>query len=45
MFAAIGHRVLALKRVAYGNLQLDNLPSGKFRILSKQDIEKIFSSA
>ncbi|MBI5558247.1 MAG: rRNA pseudouridine synthase [Deltaproteobacteria bacterium] len=43
MFAAIGHRVLALKRVAYGNLQLDNLPSGKFRILSKQDLEKIFS--
>ncbi|MFH1216351.1 MAG: pseudouridine synthase [Pseudomonadota bacterium] len=44
MCAAIGHRVLALKRLSYGNLQLGSLPSGKFRILRKKDIEKIFSS-
>ncbi|OKY76324.1 MAG: pseudouridine synthase [Desulfobulbaceae bacterium DB1] len=44
MCAAIGHRVLTLKRISYGNLQLGSLPSGKFRILRKKDIEKIFSS-
>ncbi len=43
MFAAIGHRVIALKRTAYGKLKLGNLPSGKFRILNKKDIEKIFA--
>ena len=44
MFAAIGHPVLTLKRVAYGNLRIGSLPVGKFRVLKKKDIEKIFSS-
>ncbi len=43
MFAAIGHRVLRLKRTAYGNLRLGNLPSGKFRYLPPEDISLIFS--
>lgn len=43
MFAAVGHRVVALKRTAYGGLKLGPLPTGKFRIIGKSDIEKIFS--
>ncbi len=33
-----GSRVLSLKRIAIGNLHLDNLESGKFRFMSKQDV-------
>lgn len=43
MFAAIGHRVLELKRVAYGGLQLGNLPTGAYRILTRKDLNRIFS--
>ncbi|MBI4791584.1 MAG: rRNA pseudouridine synthase [Deltaproteobacteria bacterium] len=43
MFAAIGHKVLELKRIAYGNLKLGSLPAGKFRLLGEKDIEKIFA--
>ncbi len=43
MFQTVGHPVLALKRLAYGNLELNNLAIGKFRILCKNDIKKIFS--
>lgn len=43
MCAAIGHRVLALRRIAYGNLRLGDLPTGKYRRLSRKEVEKIFS--
>lgn len=43
MFAAIGHPVITLKRIAYGNLSLGSLPSGKYRLLQKKDLEKIIS--
>lgn len=43
MFAAISHRVLELKRTAYGGLKLGSLPKGKYRFLSKKDLKKIFS--
>ena len=43
MFQAIGHPVQTLKRLAYGNLGLDDLPLGKFRILNQNDIKRIFS--
>jgi len=42
MFAAIGHPVISLKRIAYGHLFLEGLATGKFRILSPQDLKKIF---
>ena len=42
MFAAIGHRVLFLKRVAYGKLKLGSLPLGKYRFLSQKDLKLIF---
>ena len=43
MFAAVGHPVLSLQRLAYGGLQLGQLPTGSFRILDAKDIDKIFS--
>ncbi len=42
MFDAIGHHVIHLKRLAYGNLQLGNLSSGKYRFLNKNDLNKLF---
>ena len=42
MFQAIGHPVVHLKRVAYGNLFLQGLPPGKYRILCPEDLKKIF---
>lgn len=43
MFQAVNHRVLHLKRTAYGKLTLGALPLGKYRFLSATDIKKIFS--
>ena len=43
MFAAIGHKVLELKRTAYGQLYLGDLARGKFRYLKKKEIDLIFS--
>ena len=38
MFASVGHPVLYLKRIAIGNVKLGNLPLGKWRHLSDQEI-------
>jgi len=43
MFQAVHHRVLHLKRTAYGQLGLGMLPLGKFRFLTPDDLKKIFS--
>lgn len=43
MFQAIDHRVIELKRTAYGKLLLGKLPSGKYRFLSKNDLKNLFS--
>jgi 23S rRNA pseudouridine2605 synthase len=42
MFEAIGHPVLELKRIAYGQLELGELRSGKYRFLTPADIKLIF---
>lgn len=39
----IGIRTISLERVKVGNLSLGNLKQGKYRELTKKDIEKIFS--
>lgn len=44
MCSAVGHPVLTLKRLSYGNLQLGTLPRGRYRILSRREVETIFSS-
>ena len=42
MFSAIGCKVYDLKRIAIGKLELGDLPKGKYKILTKKDLEKIF---
>jgi 23S rRNA pseudouridine2605 synthase len=41
MFSAIGHRVLKLKRIEYGPIQLGGLPFGQFRMLTLEEVEKL----
>ena len=41
MLAAIGHKVLRLKRVAIGPLRLGNLPKGAHRELTKQELDRL----
>jgi pseudouridine synthase len=41
MFEAVGHRVLWLKRVAFAGLQLEHLPSGKWRPLTRNEIRHL----
>ncbi len=41
MCAAMGHPVIALKRIAIGDVQLGNLPLGKWRHLNQQEITKL----
>ena len=43
MFDAIGHKVLELKRIAYGGLQLGTIPAGSYKKLSAGDLKLIFS--
>jgi len=43
MFKAIGCPVQRLIRTAYGNLKLGDLPRGKYRKLTENDIKKLFS--
>lgn len=42
MFAAIDHPVLTLKRTAYGELKLGKLALGKYRFLTKKELDNIF---
>jgi len=42
MFEAVGHPVLQLKRIAYGQLELGQLAPGKYRFLGPKDIKMIF---
>ncbi|HWH72233.1 MAG TPA: pseudouridine synthase [Candidatus Sulfotelmatobacter sp.] len=44
MFAAIGHPVRQLKRIAYGGLGLGNLPPGRYRFLTGRDLALIWSA-
>ena len=43
MCSKLGHDVIALKRVAIGNLKLGNLEKGKWRELSLEELNYINS--
>jgi len=43
MFEAVGHPVIHLKRLAYGNLELGTLAPGKYRLLGKKELARLFS--
>lgn len=40
MLSSVGHRVLELKRVGVGSLQLGNLPVGKWRYLTDEEVRE-----
>lgn len=42
MFQKIGFDVKKLQRVAIGSLQIANLKKGQFRVLTQEDVKKIF---
>ncbi|MEJ5361647.1 MAG: pseudouridine synthase [Spirochaetota bacterium] len=44
MFSMLGYEVTSLIRIQYGPITLGNLPTGKYRVLSKQEIEKLKST-
>jgi 23S rRNA pseudouridine2605 synthase len=41
MCEAVGHPVLALRRVAFGPLALDNLPPGRHRRLTRSEVDAL----
>ena len=41
MCEAVGHRVKALERVAFGPLRLEKLPEGEFRRLTPAEVERL----
>lgn len=43
MFEEIGNEVVTLHRTQTGNLRLDDLPVGQWRVLNEDDLENIFS--
>ncbi|MHA0855496.1 pseudouridine synthase [Paenibacillus sp. CMAA1364] len=45
MFESIGHPVIKLKRIAFGELLLQNLKRGLFRHLTKKEIEDLIKLA
>ncbi|KAG2450498.1 hypothetical protein HYH02_004999 [Chlamydomonas schloesseri] len=42
MFAAVGNKVVALRRVSVGGLPLGDLPEGEWRYLSPAELEAVF---
>lgn len=41
MFESVGHRVLHLKRIGFGNLRLGKLKTGKWRFLSQREVSNL----
>jgi 23S rRNA pseudouridine2605 synthase len=44
MLEAVGHRVVELKRVAFGPLRLEGLPEGGHRRLSPEEVERLWNN-
>jgi 23S rRNA pseudouridine2605 synthase len=45
MFEAVGHPVIKLARVSFGNLKLANLRPGEWRFLTQQEVEGLLALA
>jgi 23S rRNA pseudouridine2605 synthase len=45
MCEAVGHRVTALERIAFGPLRLEKLPEGEFRRLTPAEVERLRKGA
>ncbi|MBE5821803.1 MAG: rRNA pseudouridine synthase [Clostridiales bacterium] len=42
MIEHIGHKIMYLKRIAIGNLKMENIPLGKWKYLTENDLKKIY---
>src|SRR5205807_9202756 len=45
LLARVGHKVLALKRIAVGHVKLGDLPLGAWRKLSHEEVESLLHAA
>ena len=45
LFAALGHEVTRLKRVAFGGLELGDLPPGRYRVVRPEELAAAFPGA
>jgi 23S rRNA pseudouridine2605 synthase len=45
MFESVGHRVVALSRIAFGPLELGRLPEGESRRLAPEEIERLWRAS
>ena len=45
MFAAVGHEVISLRRIKFAGVTLKNLPVGKFRSLTEEEIFSLYKKA
>lgn len=45
LFAALGHEVTRLKRVTFGGLELGDLPPGRFRVVTAEELAAAFPGA
>lgn len=44
MCLVLGHRVISLKRLVFGNLKLDDLKEGRYRLLTEEEIRQLQAS-
>ncbi len=45
MGQAVGHPVLKIRRIAYGPVRIGALSSGRYRLLTQDEIRKIYEEA
>ncbi len=45
LFAAVGHEVTRLKRVAFGGVELGDLPPGAWRAVTEEELRRAFPAA
>ena len=41
MISAIGHQVVSLRRVEFGPIALGDLPAGRWRMLTEEEVAKL----
>jgi 23S rRNA pseudouridine2605 synthase len=44
ILARLGHKVMTLQRIAVGPVRLGDIPPGSYRILGREDVEKLYRS-
>ena len=45
LFKSIGHEVIRLKRISFGGIELGDLETGKWREVTREELQKAFPGA